>query len=116
MVNKGTSSSKSVTRSTEPVTQVTIPGDNIVCIKTYPLVVIFSCLHLFALFPRSELLEQASIPGYGGGGRGSGGEVSLQGNRWFSPPASMTSHLASVTFKMASKVFIEERDKFFFSA
>ena len=40
------------------------------------------------------------------GGRG-GGEVSL------SPPASMTSRLASVTFKMASKVFIEETDKNF---
>ena len=32
----------------------------------------------------------------------------LQGNRWFSPPASMTSRLASVTFKMANKVFIEK--------
>ena len=30
---------------------------------------------------------------------------------WYSPPASMTSRLASVTFKMASKVFIEETDK-----
>ena len=30
-----------------------------------------------------------------------------------SPPASMTSRLASVTFKMASKVFIEETDKNF---
>ena len=35
----------------------------------------------------------------------------LQGNGWFSPLASMTSRLASVTFKMASKVFIEETDK-----
>ena len=31
----------------------------------------------------------------------------------YSPPASMTSRLASVTFKMASKVFIEETDKYF---
>ena len=31
----------------------------------------------------------------------------------FSSPASMTSRLASVTFKMASKVFIEETDKNF---
>ena len=30
-----------------------------------------------------------------------------------SPPASMTSCLASVTFKMARKVFIEEKDKNF---
>ena len=35
----------------------------------------------------------------------------LHGNLWYSPPASMTSRLASVTFKMASKVFIEETDK-----
>ena len=32
---------------------------------------------------------------------------------WFSRPASMTSRLASVTFKMASKVFFEETDKNF---
>ena len=37
----------------------------------------------------------------------------LQGNLWYSPPASMTSRLASVTFKMASKVLIEESDKNF---
>ena len=29
------------------------------------------------------------------------------------PPGNMTSRLASVTFKMASKVFIEETDKNF---
>ena len=40
-----------------------------------------------------------------------GGERCLQGNLWHSPPASMTSCLASVTFKMTSKVFIEETDK-----
>ena len=45
----------------------------------------------------------------GGGGRGR----CLQGNLWYSPPTSMTSRLASVTFKMASKVFIEETDKNF---
>ena len=45
--------------------------------------------------------------GGGGGGRG------LQGNLWYSPPGSMTSRLASVTFKMANKVFIEETDKNF---
>ena len=32
---------------------------------------------------------------------------------WYSPPGSMTSRLASVTFKMANKVFIEETDKNF---
>ena len=42
---------------------------------------------------------------------GRGGEVS--GNLWYSPPASMMSRIASVTFKMASIVFIEETDKNF---
>ena len=52
--------------------------------------------------------------GGAGGGRGEAGEGRyLQGNLWYSPPASMTSRLASVTFKMASKVFIEETDKNF---
>ena len=37
----------------------------------------------------------------------------LQGNLWYSPPASLTSRLASVTVKMASKVFIKEADKNF---
>ena len=37
----------------------------------------------------------------------------LQGNLWYSPPAIMTSRLASVTFKMASKVFMEATDKNF---
>ena len=32
---------------------------------------------------------------------------------FFGPPASMTSRLASETFKMAIKVFIEEADKNF---
>ena len=42
-----------------------------------------------------------------------GGRRCLQGNLRYSRPASMTSRLASVTFKMASKVFIEETDKNF---
>ena len=42
-----------------------------------------------------------------------GGGRCLQGNLWYNPPASMTSRLASVTFKMARKVFIEETDKNF---
>ena len=37
----------------------------------------------------------------------------LKGNLWYTPPASMTLRLASVTFKMASKVVIEEMDKNF---
>ena len=51
--------------------------------------------------------RQTFCPVQGEGGR------CLQGNLWYSPPASMTSRLASVTFKMASKVFIEETDKNF---
>ena len=43
------------------------------------------------------------------GGRGR----CLQGNLWYSPPSNMTSRLASVTFKMASKVSIEDTDKNF---
>ena len=43
-----------------------------------------------------------------------GGGRCLKGNVWYGgSPASMTSRLASVTFKMASKVFIEETDKNF---
>ena len=32
---------------------------------------------------------------------------------WYSPPASMASRLASASFKLGSKVFIEEMDKTF---
>ena len=39
--------------------------------------------------------------------------MSLRKSFRFSSPASMTSRLASVTFKMARKVFIEETDKNF---
>ena len=62
-----------------------------------------SCSHSF--FRGQEALN-LSYPCAGGG-------RCLQGNLWYSPPASMTSRLASVTFKMASKVFIEETDKNF---
>ena len=49
-------------------------------------------------------------------GRGGGLEVSARKSvvQSYSPPASMTSRLASVTFKMASKVFIEETDENFY--
>ena len=80
---------------------------------------------------RSKIFVTVIEPLHGGGG-GGGGVVyksktvlhtppppppppppRLQGNLWYSPPASMTSRLASVTFKMASKVFIAETDKNF---
>ena len=41
------------------------------------------------------------------------GEWCLQGNQWFNRPANLTSRLASVTFKMANKVFIEKMDENF---
>ena len=58
---------------------------------------------------RSKIFVTVIEPLHRGGGRGR----CLQGNLWYSPPASMTSRLALVTFKMASKVFIEETDKNF---
>ena len=45
------------------------------------------------------------------GGRGGGGVSISKETCGTVPPARMTSRLASVTFKMASKVFIEETDK-----
>ena len=42
-----------------------------------------------------------------------GGERCLQRNLLYSPPASMKSRLSSAAFKMASKVFIAEKDKNF---
>ena len=63
-----------------------------------------SCLHL------PVLKAMTGRKGATSGGRG-GAEVSPRKSQ--SPPASMTSRLASVTFKMASKVFIEETDKKF---
>ena len=59
-----------------------------------------------------QTLEIWILPSGREEGGGEGGWC-LQGNLWYSPPASMTSRLASVTFKMASKVFIEETDKNF---
>ena len=68
--------------------------------------------HGTAIWGKGWLLHtpHATITSHQGGG---GGGRCLQGNLWYSPPASMTSRLASVTFKMANKVFIEETDKDF---
>ena len=71
---------------------------------------VFTCTATQWAHPAHEIHHRSE------GRRGEGGREGawcLQGNRWFSPPASMTSRLASVTFKMASKVFIEETDKNF---
>ena len=62
------------------------------------------CIPFFAL----ALIHFLKLHIYNRGGGGC-----LQGNLWYNPPASMTSRLESVTFKMASKVFIEETDKNF---
>ena len=56
------------------------------------------------LLPRYVISEQGDTRCLSKGGGGC-----LQGNLWYSPPASMMSRLASVNFKMASKV--EETDK-----
>ena len=64
---------------------------------------------LFSTIPEKHVEQLRSEGGRGGGGRGK----DFQGNWLFTTPASMTSRLASVTFKMASKVFIEETDKNF---
>ena len=61
------------------------------------------------ILTRNKILVTEMVPLQGGGG---GGRC-LHGNLWYSPPASITSRLASVTFEMASKVFIEETDKNF---
>ena len=76
------------------------------CICWYGSVHNFTNLILFNL-ENSRSRNNVEHFTQGGGGR------CLQGNPWYSPPASMTSRLASVTFKMASKVFIEETDKNF---
>ena len=55
---------------------------------------------------KRDNLQSLTSPGGGGGGV----SKEICGN---SPPASMTSRLASVTLKKASKVFIEETDKNF---
>ena len=60
-------------------------------------------------FVINAIMVQFNLAGGGGGEERS----CLYGNLWYSPPASMTSRLASVIFKMASKVFIEETDKNF---
>ena len=52
-------------------------------------------------------MKEMPRAGGGGGGR------CLQGNLWYSSPPGMTSRLASVTFKMASKVFMAKTNKHF---
>jgi len=71
----------------------------------------------FRCYDKSDVIVILTIScssrkGVGGGEGGEGGRY-LQGNLWYSPPGIMTSRLASVTFKIASKVFIEETDKNF---
>ena len=72
---------------------------------------VFTCRATQWAHPAHEIHHRSR--GVGGGGGKRGGGWCLQGNRWFSSPASMTSRLAFVTFKMPNKVFIEETDKNF---
>ena len=63
-------------------------------------------------FIRQETVRKQQRHKQWWGGGGAGGRCP-QGNMCYSPPASMTSRLTSVTFKIASKVFIEETEKNF---
>ena len=77
----------------------------------------FSDFHFPLPAPRSPFPVLVTSGGqsiailFSSGGEGGGGGRCLQGNLWYSPPASITSRPASVTFKIASKVFINETDK-----
>ena len=61
----------------------------------------------------SKIMVENEADNNTGTGRGGGGGRRNQGKMGYSPPASITSRLAPVTFKMASKVFIEKTDKNF---
>ena len=80
------------------------------CPKASPALTILKPVVVLTKAEHHLFANEKRMRGEGGGG---GGGRCLQGNLWYSPPASMTSRLASVTFKMASKVFIEEKDKNF---
>ena len=67
----------------------------------------------FILFNLEKSRSRNNVEHFTQGGGGGGGGRCLQAIPWYSPPASTTSRLASVTFKMVSKVFIEETDKNF---
>ena len=92
---------RSVTKDSVPVVRRLIrakPGLNFKIRLLFFCSKAFSPVICFILFRASQK---------GGGGR----ESCLQGNLWDSPPAGMTSRVASATLKMAGKVFIEETDK-----
>ena len=95
---------RSVTKDSVPVVRRLIrakPGLNFKIRLLFFCSKAFSPVICFILFTASQK---------GGGG---GGGSCLQGNLWLwdSPPAGMTSRVASATLKMAGKVFIEETDK-----
>ena len=93
---------RSVTKDSVPVVRRLIrakPGLNFKIRLLFFCSKAFSPVICFILFTASQK---------GGGG---GGGSCLQGNLWDSPPAGMTSRVASATLKMAGKVFIEETDK-----
>ena len=73
--------------------------------NTLPFLLFLICVFVLRLRIVGLLCQCLHIP--------TQGRRCLQGNLWYSPPAIMTSRLASVTFKMATKVFMEETDKNF---
>ena len=89
--------------------------ENVNCKKPTTATSLDSCLFIIAFFYLFLQLTINALVKTNKNSRkaGGGGGRCLQGNLWYSPPASMTSRLASVTFKMANKVFIEETDKNF---
>ena len=100
---------RSVTKDSVPVVRRLIrakPGLNFKIRLLFFCSKAFSPVICFILFTASQ-----KGGGGGGGGGGCGKGSCLQGNLWDSPPAGMTSRVASATLKMAGKVFIEETDK-----
>ena len=81
-----------------------------------PYYCLIICISIAHTKHKKKPIRKNKLPqqeGGGEGGGGGGGGRCLQGNRWFSPPASMRSRLASVIFKMAGEVFIGKTDKNF---
>ena len=85
-----------------PAHQLTKSADTVSPLRNSPFFSPSPSKRNFFLMPQNDVKDQRRRLGR-----------CLQWNLWYSPPANMTSRLASGTFKMASKVFIKETDKNF---
>ena len=85
-----------------PAHQLTKSADTVPPLRNSPFFSPSPSKRNFFLMPQNDVKDQRRRLGR-----------CLQWNLWYSPPASMTSRLASATFKMANKVFIKETDKNF---